>query len=101
MPDAVLTFHIDEDLKAAFCEAAKAQDQSAEQLLLGLMREYVESQQNDAEYDRWFRREVQIGQDAANAGDLISNDEVEAEFARRRDAARQKLTGEPPLNSRS
>jgi predicted transcriptional regulator len=91
VPDAVFTFRVDEDLKAAFGEAAKAQDQSAEQLLLGLMREYVESQQNDAEYDTWFRREVQIGLDSANAGNLISNDDVEAEFAQRREAARQKL----------
>lgn len=44
----------------------------------------------DDDYDAWFRRQVQIGLDAANAGHLISNDEVEAEFARRRDAARLK-----------
>ncbi len=91
MPDSVFTFHVDEDLKAAFREAAKARAESDEQLLQGFMRDYVDSQQNDAEYDAWLRREVQIGLDSANAGNLISNDEVEAAFAERREATRRKL----------
>ncbi|MDK6239554.1 MULTISPECIES: hypothetical protein [Klebsiella pneumoniae complex] len=34
-----------------------------------------------AEHDAWFRREVQAGIDAANAGDVIPADEVEADAA--------------------
>ena len=42
----------------------------------------MRQQQEAAEHDAWFRRQVQIGIDAANAGDLISTEEVEAEAAR-------------------
>ncbi len=91
MPDATFTFRVEEDLKAAFSEAAKAQDQSGAQLLRGFMRDYVNRQQDDAEYDAWFRKSVQAGLDSANAGDLIANEDVEAEFAARREASRAKL----------
>jgi len=32
-----------------------------------------------AEYDAWFKRQVQIGLDAANAGDVVTHEEAEAE----------------------
>lgn len=32
------------------------------------MREFVQEQQEGAEHDAWFRRQVQAGLDAANAG---------------------------------
>ena len=34
-----------------------------------------------AEYDAWFRRQVQIGLDAANAGDVLTHEEMQAEVA--------------------
>lgn len=91
MPEATFTFRVEEELKAAFSEAAKAHDQTGAKLLRGFMRDYVKNQKADADYDAWFRREVQVGIASANAGNLISNDEIEAEFAARRDASRQKL----------
>jgi predicted transcriptional regulator len=91
MPEATFTFRVEEALKAAFSEAAKAQDQTGAQLLRGFMRDYVKRQKADADYDAWFRREVQAGVDSANAGNLISNDDIEVEFAARREASRQKL----------
>lgn len=42
-------------------------------------------------YDVWFRRQVQAGLDSANAGNLIPSSEVEARFAARRAATRQKF----------
>jgi predicted transcriptional regulator len=44
------------------------------------MQDEIETQRTDSEYEQWFRRQVQIGIDAADAGDLIPGDEVEAEF---------------------
>lgn len=44
-----------------------------------------------AEYDTWFREQVQIGLDSANAGRLIPNEEVEAEARARRQETRRKL----------
>lgn len=81
MGKATLTFEVDEALKAEFAEAAKAVDRSAEELLLFLMRDYVDRADAEAEYDAWFRAEVQKGIDAAEAGDLIPHEQVKAELA--------------------
>jgi len=43
------------------------------------------------EYDAWFRREVQIGLDQANAGLLIPSEQVEAEAAIWREQIQQKI----------
>jgi len=50
-----------------------------------------EAQQATAEHDAWFRRQVQAGLDAANAGDVISAEIVEAEAATWRAETRRKM----------
>jgi predicted transcriptional regulator len=91
MGEATFTFRVEDALKSAFGEAAKARDQTAAQLLRGFMRDYVKRQQEEAEYDAWVHREVQAGLDSANAGNLISAEEVESAFATRRAETRRKL----------
>ena len=91
MNEATFTFRVDEGLKSEFTTAAKSHDRNAAQVLRGFMRDYVRQQQEAAEHDAWFRRQVQIGIDAANAGDLISAEEVEAEAEAWREATRQRL----------
>ena len=91
MNEATFTFRVDEGLKSEFTTAAKFSDRNAAQVLRGFMRDYVRQQQEAAEHDAWFRRQVQVGIDAANAGDLIPGDEVEAEAAAWREATQQRL----------
>jgi len=79
MSDASFTFRVDESLKNDFTAAAKSRDRTSAQLLRDFMRDYVRQQQDSAEHDAWFRRQVQAGQDAANAGDLLPAEDVEAE----------------------
>lgn len=55
------------------------------------MRDFVRQQEEAAVHDAWFRRQVQIGLDSANAGDVISTAEVEAEAWRAE--TRQKMAG--------
>ena len=43
------------------------------------------------EHDAWFREQVRIGLDSANAGKLISYEETEARFAARRAVTRRRL----------
>jgi len=43
------------------------------------------------DYDAWFRREVQIGLDQANAGMLIPGEEIEAEAALWRAQMQRKM----------
>ena len=86
MTDATFTFRVDQDLKAAFAEAAKAQDRSGAQLLRDFMREVVGRQMDRADHDAWFREE--IGQALREADDpdvpRISNDEVRSDWRQRR-----------------
>ena len=91
MTEATFTFRVDEGLKDQITRAAKAKDRTGAQLLRDFMRDFVRQQTEAAEHDVWFRREVQAGLDSANAGRLIPAEEVEAEFAARREATRRKL----------
>ncbi|ECG1392491.1 TPA_asm: hypothetical protein GNB58_005162 [Salmonella enterica subsp. houtenae serovar 45:g,z51:-] len=91
MTEATFTFRVDEALKSEFSQAAKAKDRTGAQLLRDYMRDFVRQQQEAAAHEAWFRREVQAGIDAADAGDVIPADEVEAEAAAWRAETRRKL----------
>ena len=71
--------------------AAKTRDRTGAQLLRDFMREFVQRQQDAAEHEAWFRRQVQAGLDSANAGRLTPDAEVEARFAARREATRLRF----------
>ena len=93
MSEATFTFRVDEGLKNEFSNAAKSRDRTGAQLLRDFMRDFVKQQQEVTEHDSWFRREVQIGLDAANAGDVVSSEEVEAEAVAWRAETRRKMVG--------
>ena len=93
MTEATFTFRVDEALKNEFAAAAKARDRSGAQLIRDFMRDFVRQEQDSAEHDAWFRRQVQAGLDAAAAGDLVSDETVEAEAAAWRRETWRKLTG--------
>ena len=91
MSEATFTYRVDESLKEQFTTAAKGRDRTGAQLLRDFMRDFVRQQQEAAEHDAWFRRQVQGGLDSANSGDLIPAAEVEARFSARRAATRRRL----------
>ncbi|WOG30327.1 hypothetical protein [Endozoicomonas sp. 8E] len=93
MSEATFTFRVDDALKSQFAQAAKSSDRSGAQLLRDFMRDFVRQQQEAAEHDAWFRREVQAGIDSANAGELIVAEDVEAEAAAWRAETQRKLLG--------
>jgi predicted transcriptional regulator len=93
MSDATFTFRVDEALKDQFTTAAKSRDRTGAQLLRDFMREIVRQQQEAADQDAWFRRQVQAGLDSANTGNVISAEEVEAEAAAWRAETRRKMSG--------
>ena len=92
---ATFTFRVDEDLKNEFSTAAKSRDRTGAQLLRDFMRDFmrdfVRQQEVAAAHDAWFRRQVHIGVDSANAGNLIPAAEVEAKFAAKRAATRRRI----------
>ena len=92
MSDATFTFRVDEVLKDQFTTAAKSRDRTGAQLLRDFMREIVRQQQEAADQDAWFRRQVQAGLDSANTGNVISAEEVEAEAEAWRAETRRKMS---------
>jgi len=91
MSDATFTFRVEDSLKEQFTLAAKSRDRSGAQLLRDFMREFVLQQQYATQHEAWFRQQVQAGLDSANAGNLVSAADVEAQFEARRAATRSKL----------
>lgn len=59
MNNASITFSVDEDLKARFAEAAKADERSDAEILRDLLRDYVRHRQEETEHDIWFRATVE------------------------------------------
>jgi len=45
-------------------------------------------------YDTWFRCQVALGIEDADAGRMVPADDVEAEFAARRERTRRRIDGE-------
>ena len=91
--EATFTFRVDETLKKQFTTAAKSRDRTGAQLMRDFMRDFVRQQQEATEHDAWFRLQVQTGLEAANAGDVVSAEEAEAEAAGWRAKIQKKLAG--------
>lgn len=90
MSEATVIIRVDGDLKTAFTDAAKAADRTTSQLLRDFMRDYVRKQAEQTDYDSWFAAKVEAGREAAARGDVSDGFEVEADFARRREASLRK-----------
>jgi predicted transcriptional regulator len=81
MADTNFTFRVDEDLKAEFARAARANDRPASILLRDFMRDYVNRSREKLEHDAWFRAEVEQGLREADdpATKWIPHEQVVAE----------------------
>ena len=91
MTEATFTFRVDESLKQEFSNFAKGIDRSGAQLLRDFMRDFVKQQQEAASYDAWYQKQVQIGLDEANAGQLVPQEEVKSRFEEKRASLLAKL----------
>ena len=91
MTEATFTFRVDESLKQEFSNFAKDIDRSGAQLLRDFMRDFVKQQQEAASYDAWYQKQVQIGLDEANAGQLVPQEEVKSRFEAKRESLLAKL----------
>ncbi len=87
--EAVFTMKLEPELRADFMAAARAVHRPASQLLRELMRDYVQRQHEVREYDAYLINKVEAGRASLRVGHGRSNEDVEADFAARRLAARQ------------
>ena len=94
MSDATFTFRVDEELKAAFVNAAKEWDRTGAQLLRDYMRDVV-AKSAAGEHDAWFRDQVAAGIASADVGRVDEAAAVEEEFAKRRAETLRKLKSRP------
>ncbi len=67
MAEATVIVRVEEDLKAAFAQAAKAADRTASQLLRDFMRDYVRAQAERTEVEAWLREDVAASYDEYRA----------------------------------
>jgi predicted transcriptional regulator len=79
--EAVFTMKLEADLRDAFMAEAAAKHVPASQIMRDLMRDFVKRQQEEREYDEWYRRKVEASLAQAHAGIGYSNEEVEARAA--------------------
>ena len=91
MTEATFPFRVEESLKQEFSSLAKDIDRSGAQLLRDFMRDFVKQQQEAASYDAWFQKQVEIGLDEANAGQLVAQEEVKSRFEAKRASLLAKL----------
>lgn len=91
MTESTFTFRVDSELKDDFATIAKSMDRTGAQLLRDYMRDLVRRKREAEEHDVWFVEQVQAGVDAANAGQVVSAEEVEADATAWREDTRRKL----------
>lgn len=91
---AILTFELPDDMARALEEAAREYHLAPEDLLRQLVWAHLASRQPEDSYDAWFLRTTREAMRQAEAGDVYTNEEVEAHFAARRAATLRKLNEE-------
>ena len=79
--EAVFTMKLEPELREAFMKAAAAADRPASQIMREMMRNYVNQ---DREYVAWLQGKVDEARKSIAAGRGRSDEEVRAEFAKRR-----------------
>jgi predicted transcriptional regulator len=88
--EAVFTMKLEPELRDAFMAAAAEVDRPASQIVRELMRGYVEKKKDEREYEEFVRRKVEKALESVKAGRLLSSEEVEEEFAKRRAELRRQ-----------
>ncbi|MHC8336897.1 antitoxin of toxin-antitoxin stability system [Pseudomonas sp. HLT2-19-2] len=81
---AVFTMKLEPELREQFMAAAEASHRPASQIVREMMRQFVQTQRESREYEAFLQRKVDSARISMRAGEGLSNDEVEAQFAARR-----------------
>ena len=86
MKEAVFTMKLEPELRAAFVAAAQAAHRPASQIVRELMRDFVQKQGNEAQYQDFLQRKVNTARASVSADRGRSAEEVELLFASMRSA---------------
>jgi len=92
--EAVFTMKLESELRDDFVAAAHAVHRPASQVLRELMREFIQRQREAQGYDDFLRRKVERARASLLEDNGRLNDDVEAEFATRREQLSKALDTE-------
>jgi predicted transcriptional regulator len=84
---AVFTMKLEPELRDEFMAEAEASHRPASQIVREMMRQFVQTQRESREYEEFLHRKVDVARASMRAGNGLSNNDVEAEFAARRTRA--------------
>ena len=84
--EAVFTMKLEPELRADFMAEAEATHRPASQILRELMREFVQRQRELRGHEEFVSQKVAVARVSMLAGVGQSNDDVEVNFAARREA---------------
>ncbi|WP_223520510.1 antitoxin of toxin-antitoxin stability system [Pseudomonas sp. GL-B-19] len=87
---AVFTMKLEPELREQFMAEAEASHRPASQIVREMMRQFVQTQRESREYEAFLQRKVDSARVSILAGEGLTNDEVEAQFAARRAQAAKK-----------
>jgi len=87
---AVFTMKLEPELREQFMAEAEASHRPASQIVREMMRQFVQTQRESREYEAFLQRKVDSARVSLRAGEGLTNDEVEAQFAVRRAQAAKK-----------
>ena len=88
--EAVFTMKLEPELRADFMAATEAAHRPASQVLRELMREFVQRQRDEKEYEELLRAKVAAARTSMQAGLGRTNEKVEREFAARRASVKRR-----------
>ena len=91
--EAVFIMKLEPELRDAFMAEAEASHRSASQVVRELMREFIERQRHEREYDAFLRAKVDTARAQIASGQVASSADAEARFAARRAALQVKAGG--------
>jgi predicted transcriptional regulator len=81
---AVFTMKLEPELREQFMAEAEASHRPASQIVREMMRQFVQKQRESREYEAFLQRKVDNARISMRAGDGLTNEEVETQFAARR-----------------
>lgn len=82
---AVFTMKLEPELRDSFMAATAAADRPASQVVRELMRDYIERQRQAQEYRAYLDRKVDVARAQKDAGQYVTNADVEAQAIARRE----------------
>ena len=81
---AAFTMKLEPELREQFMAEAEASHRPASQIVREMMRQFVQTQRESREYEAFLQRKVDSARISMRAGEGLTNEEVEAQFAARR-----------------